>query len=106
MWHFAFQSFSNIEHLLHHTRRKHSYTPIRRIQTSQTYIHTIVMLLETFSSNLKVILGQFRTTTDTNRHQATPTSDVLRHPKRLFEDVSCVAVQVDIKWHLLVSFGV
>ena len=30
--------------------------------------------------------GHFRTTTDTNRHQTTPT-DVARHPKRVFKDV-------------------
>ena len=51
------------------------------------------------SETTPVISGQFSTTRDTNRHQATPT-DVPRHPKRLFEDVW------PLKCRFMVSFGV
>ena len=46
--------FSNIEHLLHAS--KHTYTSLLCSQKP-----------------LPFILGQFKTTTDTNRNQATPT---------------------------------
>ena len=52
---------------------------LTHIQTLQIYIHFTQMLSDTSFRYLG-------TTTDTNRHQRTPT-DVARHPKRLFKDL-------------------
>ena len=98
---FAFRSLSNIEHLLHHTRPAVQCSALiytfTRIQTSQTYLHTIVQ------KPYPVISGQFRSTTDTNRRQVTPT-DVLRHRKILFEDVwPFMLTSNGIWWCLVVS---
>ena len=67
-WNFAFRSFSNIEQLPHHTRPKHSYTPLDASKPHKhTYIHTLhCSALRCYAP---VISGQFRTTTDTNRNQ-------------------------------------
>ena len=102
MWNLAFWSFSNIEHLLHHPRPKHSCTPL---DASKPHKHTHTPLLCS-QKPPPVNLGQFRATTDTNWHPATPT-DVPRHPKRLFEDVWPFRLTSNgICWCLLGSDGV
>ena len=95
MCNFAFRSFSNIEHLLHHTEPKHSYTPLDISNLSNIHTHNryaLRNLLQLSQDNS----GQQQTPSDTKRHLQTPKKAV----------GGCVAVQVDIKWRLLVSFGV
>ena len=70
-------------------RSGHSYTPLTHPRAPQT-LHPCSL------TPFPDIPGQFRITTDTNRHQTTPTN-VLR---------GCVAVHVDIEWSLLESVGV
>ena len=79
---FAFWSFSNKEHLLHHSRPYHSYTFLDAFKPNK-HTYTSLKCSQTPPSGFS---GHFRTTTDTNRHQRTPT-DVARHPKRLFKDL-------------------
>ncbi len=82
MWKFAFRSFSNKEHLLHHTRPQHSYTPLDALKPHK-HTYTSPKCSQTPPPDIS---GHFRTTTETNKHQTAPT-DVARHPKRLFKDV-------------------
>ena len=90
-WDFVFGSFSNKEHLLHHhTRPEHSYTyTLRRIQTSQAYIHTL------HCYTLRYLLQLSRDNTG-QQQILTETKNVVW---------GYVAVHVDIKWCLLISFG-
>ena len=69
VWNFVFQSFSNTELLLHHTRPKHSFTPS---DASKPHKHTYKPLICSHKPP-PVISGQFSTTIDTKRHQTTPT---------------------------------
>ena len=96
---FAFWSYSNIEHLLHHTRPEHSYTPF---DASKPNKHTYTSLKRS-QTPLPDIYGQFMTTKVTDRHQQT-SQHIPRHPKRLFR--GCVTVHVEVEWRLLVSVGV
>ena len=102
VWIFAFRSFFNIKHLLQHTRPKPSYTPL---DASKPHKRTYTPLLCS-QKPPQVISGQFSTTTDINRHQATLT-DVPRHPKRLLEDVWLFRKTSNgVLWCLFVSDGV
>ena len=101
-WSFAFWSISNIAHLLHHTRPEHSKTPL---YASKPHKHTYTSPICS-QCPPPGISGQFRTTTDTNRHQTTPT-DGPRHSKRLFKDAWRLLLTLNgICWSLLESFGV
>ena len=89
--------FSNKEHLLHHTRPKHSYTSLDASNLTNIHTHhchALRNLLKLSWDNS----GQKRYNRDTNRHPATSQT-----PKKAVW--GCVAVQVDIKWWLLLSFG-
>ena len=109
---FAFRSYSNIEHLLHHTRPEHSYTPF---DASKPNKHTYTSLKRS-QTPLPDIYGQFRTTKVTERHQQM-SQHIPTHPKRLFEDVWwfmlrlnnvcwCLLVFVGVCWCLIVSYVV
>ena len=102
MWNFAFWSFSTAERLLYHSRPQHSYTPL---DTFKPYKHTYT-LPKCSQTPPSGISGHFRTTTDTNRHQTTPT-DVAKHPKRLFKDVwQFMLSSIFVCWCLMTSFTV
>ena len=99
---FAIRSYSNIEHLLHHTRPEHSYTPF---DASKPNKHTYTSLKRS-QTPLPDIYGQFRTTKVTDRHQQT-SQHIPRHPMRLFEDVWRFMLRLnDVCWCLLVFVGV
>ena len=98
MCNFAFLSFSNIEHFLHHTEPKHSYTPLDTSNLTNIHTHyryALRNLLQLSRDNS----GQQQTPTETNRHQQTI-------PGTQKSVQGCVAAHVDIEWHLLVSVGV
>ena len=102
MWNFAFWSFSTAEHLLHHSRPQHSYTPLDAFKPHK-HTYTLPKCSQTPPSGIS---GHFRTTTDTNRHQTTPT-DVAKHPKRLFKDVwQFMLTSIFVCWCLMTSFTV
>ena len=87
---FTIQGLNTHKHPLDASKHhKHTYTPLLCSQKPTP-----------------VISGQFSTTTNTNRHQATPT-DVPRHPKRLFGDVGLFRfTSKGVLCFLLVSDGV
>ena len=93
----AFRNFSKKEYL--HTRPEYSYAPLDAF-TPHKHTYTSPVCSQTPSSGIS---GHFRTTTDTNRHQTTPT-DVARHPKRVFKDVWLFMLTSNVVcWRLLVS---
>ena len=101
-WSFAFWSISNIAHLLHHARPEHFKTPLYA-SNSHKYTYTSPICLQCPPPGIS---GQFRTTTDTIRHQTTPT-DGPRHSKWLFKDAWRLLLTLNgICWSLLESFGV
>ena len=54
-WSFAFSSISNIEHLLHHTRPEHSYTPFDASKHNQHTYTLLTLTLYTSSRHLQTI---------------------------------------------------
>ena len=87
---FAFRRYSNIEHLLLHTRPEHSYTPSDAAKPNK---HTYTSLKSSQTPNPD-IYGQFMTTKVTDRHRQTsqhiPKTPIHRHPKRVYLSVQAL----------------
>ena len=99
---FAFWSFSDKEHLLHHSRPYHSYTFLDAFKPNK-HTYTSLKCSQTPPSGFS---GHFRTTTDTNRHQTTPT-DTKQHQQTLPDtQKGCSRMCGCLCWHQMSFAGV
>ena len=106
MCNFAFRSFSNIEHLLHHTEPKHSYTPLDTSNLTNIHTHyryALRNLLQLSRDNS----GQQQILTDTKRHQKTSQNDIWcqHEPPYILEQYFWVSEDVWC-WCRLVSVSI
>ena len=109
LWSLAFWNISIIEQWLHHTKPglNTSIHPESHRNPINIFFLGINICIDICPQTPPPgIWRQFRTTTDTNRHQMTPTGGP-RLPKRLFKDVWRLGLTSNgICWCLLLSDGV